>query len=527
MNQLFASNPINAKRMLKNTGMLYIRHLFILFLNLFTVRLVLRALGTQDFGIYNVIAGIVLMCSFFCGTMATSSQRYFSIDLGRQDYAHLKQTFVLTLFIYVLLAVLFVGLAESVGLWFVNTKLTIPPDRIIATNWIYQTSIFAFIFTLMATPFLALVISHEDMQIYAYISVLEAILKLVIVFFLRIYSDKLISYGILMAGIALVNLSLYVGYCRRYYRETKVYWQWNWELFKEILSFSGWNLFGTVSTLIKNQGSNIFLNIFYGPLLNAAQSLAAQVRAAVSMFAANFSQAMRPQISKSYAIAKYKDMFRLVFLGSKIVYFLMLVMIVPLFYNVDYVLHLWLTDVPPYTVAFVRLLMLEALIESISQPMASVNQATGKIALYQGLIGTVVMLNLPVTYWILKWNYPVTYIYIAGCIFMGGVDLIRLIFLQRVQEFSYKTFMKQVLWPILCVTVPSFVISKMLLISHQTIPSLGVDLAIKAGISVLLVWLLGLNYSERHKAIALLKNYGKEYINAFKKFANRTKRTHC
>ena len=498
--------------MLKNTGMLYVRHLFILVINLVTVRLVLGALGAQDYGIYNVIAGIVVMCSFFCGTMASSSQRYFSIDLGRRDYGHLTQIFSLTLFIYALLALAFIILAETVGLWFINTHLTIPPERMAAANWIYQTAIVAFLFTLFATPYLALVISHEDMHIYAYVSIGEAFLKLLIIFFLCFFADKLIAYGCLMACIALVHWFIYVYFCRSFYKETKLHWLWNGKLFREILAFSGWNLFGTVSTMIKQQGTNILLNIFYGPLLNAAQSLATQVRVAVSMFSNNFSQAMRPQISKSYAVERYDDMFRLVYIGSKTAYFLMLVILVPLFYNMDYVLTLWLKNPPPYTLIFVQLLMIEALIEALSQPMASVNQATGKIALYQALIGAVVILNLPVAYLLLKMQFDVSYIYVAACVLMGGVDIIRLLFLKRVPGFSLRAFALRVFLPVVYVTVPAFLISKYITFSHHSLGSFLLDAAFKAVVIILLIVTLGLTRDERSKSVLLFQKYGKEYI---------------
>ena len=519
MSQSKINNPINAKRMLTNTGLLYIRHLFILFINLFTVRLVLNALGAEDFGIYNVVAGIVLMCSFFCGTMATSSQRYFSIDLGKQDYAHLSQTFTLTLFIFGLLAILFVLLADSIGLWFINHKLTIPPGRMFAANCIYQTSIVAFLFTLFVTPFLALIISHEDMNIYAYLSILEAVLKLILVLILGFCPDKLIAYGMLMTIIGIVRAGLYIYYCVRHYPEIHWHWLWNFDLFKEIIVFSGWNLFGAVATLIKNQGTNILLNIFYGPLLNAAQSLAGQVRTAISMFSNNFSHAMRPQISKSYAVRNYEGMFRLVYIGSKVAYFLMLVVLVPLFFNITYILGLWLKSPPTYTVVFVQLLMIESLIESLSQPMASVNQATGKIALYQFLIGSVVILNLPVAYWILVRGYPVAGVYVAACILMAGVDLIRLIFLKQVAGFSYWLFIKRVFMPICWVTLLSFIICKSFSLLRNTLFSLGLDVLSKMGITLLLIWMIGLTRQERRETIFLLKNYLREYWYAIRELA--------
>ena len=257
--------------------------------------------------------------------------------------------------------------------------------------------------------------------------------------------------------------------------------------------------------------------MFYGPLLNAAQSLAGQVRAAVSMFSNNFSQAMRPQISKSYAIENYEGMFRLVYIGSKMAYFLMLVILVPLFFNISYVLELWLKNPPPYTVIFVQLLMIETLIESLSQPMASVNQATGKIALYQFLIGSVIILNLPISYLLLKGNCPVESVYVAACILMGGVDLIRLSFLKRVDGFSYWVFVKRVFLPICLVTLFSFMICKSFLLTHHTLFSLGADLLTKMSIVCLLIWILGLTGAERKKAISLLQKHGRDYWYAFRK----------
>ena len=424
-------------RIAKNTLMLYFRQILIMLVSLYTVRVVLSVLGAEDYGIYNVVAGVVTMFGFLSGAMATASQRYFSFDLGKGDTERLKITFSVTFQIYVLLALIIVFLAETLGLWFVNNKLVIPVERMKAANWIFQAAVVSFLFTLITTPYMASIIAHENMNVYAYVSIVEAGLKLGIVFLLRVLPyDKLIVYGILLATVALINTSIYRLYCRSHYAECKARFVKDGALFKEIVGYSGWNLFGSVASVVRNQGMTILLNLFFGPIVNAARAVAAQVNAAILSFAQNFSTALRPQIIKSYAAGEKNIMLRMVMYGTKIVFFLMLLICVPLYFEVPYLINLWLKNVPEHTVAFVRLVIIDVLIDSISYPIMAIVQATGKIKLYQALVGGILILNLPVSYLFLKLGFTAEIVFIVAIVLSVVALFLRILISQKLIDFN-------------------------------------------------------------------------------------------
>jgi O-antigen/teichoic acid export membrane protein len=388
----------NTQRIAKNTLMLYFRQILIMLVSLYTVRVVLNTLGAEDYGIYNVVAGVVTMFGFLSGSMATASQRYFAFELGREDYEQLQKTFSLSFLIYMLIAIVVLLLAETIGLWFVNNKLIIPQDRMGSARWIYQCSIISFIFTILTAPYMAAIIAHEDMNIYATVSIVEVVLKLGIVFLLsRIPIDKLQLYGTLLCVVTIINTGIYRGVCKGKYQECRFQFYWNKALFKELISFTGLNLFGTIAWVFKNQILTILLNQFFSPLVVAARGIASTVNSAVASFSQNFSSALRPQIIKSYATDHKTELMLLVSFGSKITYFLMYLFILPLILELPAVFSLWIKNVPEYAVVFTRLILIDALIESISYPIASLLQATGKIRLYQSLAGGFMLLNLPVS----------------------------------------------------------------------------------------------------------------------------------
>lgn len=427
----------NTKRIAKNTLMLYFRQILIMLVSLYTVRVVLNVLGAEDYGIYNVVAGVVTMFSFLSGAMATASQRYFSFDLGKGDSEHLKTTFSVTFQIYVLLAAIVIILAETVGLWFVNHKLVIPEERMTAANWIFQAAIVSFLLTLITTPYMASIIAHENMNVYAYVSIVEAGLKLGIVFLLKILPfDKLIIYGILLAVVALINTSIYRLYCHKHYAECKFRFVKDGRLFKEIVSYSGWNLFGSTASVVHNQGMTILINLFFGPLVNAARAVAAQVNVAVLSFAQNFSTALRPQIIKFYATGDKESMLKMVMYGTKIIFFLMLMICVPLYFQVPYLMQLWLKNVPDYTVLFVRLVVIDVLIDSISYPVMSVVQTKGKIKLYQGVVGGLLILNLPVSYIFLGLGFAPESVFIVAIILSVFAMIFRILITQKMVHFN-------------------------------------------------------------------------------------------
>ena len=413
--------------------------------SLFTVRIVLKVLGVEDYGIYNVVAGIVSMFGFLSGTMAGSSQRFFAFEIGKKNYVKLKQTFSMTVTIYAMLAILIVILAETVGLWFLNNKMTIPPDRMEAARWVYHFAIASFIVTIMAIPYNAAIIAKENMKVFAYISILEVILKLAIVYMLTLFdADKLKLYAMLMFITTLIIRFAYSIYCRRAYTEFKYSFYWNSGLFRTLIGFLSWNLFGAIANVMNIHGINILLNVFFNPIVNAARGIAYQINMAANQFVQNFMMAARPQITKYFAEGNISEMHKLLFRSSKFSFFLLAILTLPIILETPFILGLWLVEVPKYAIIFTRLILIVALIDSLSYPLMAAAQATGNIKKYQTIVGSVLLMNVPISYVFLKFGFsPEITLYIA--IFVSLISLVlRLVILQNMMDLSIKEFLKKV-----------------------------------------------------------------------------------
>lgn len=453
----------NSKRIAKNTVLLYFRQILIMLVSLYTVRVVLNVLGAEDYGIYNVVAGVVTMFSFLSGAMATASQRYFSFNLGKNDTEQLLTTFSVTLQIYIILAVVVFVLAETVGLFFVNHKLVIPSERMVAANWIFQLAIFSFLLTLITTPYMACVIAHENMNVYAYISLVEVALKLGIVFLLKILPyDKLIIYGILLCVVVFINTAIYRLFCHTHYEECKFRFIKNLSLFKEIISYSSWNLLGASVGVVKNQIINIVLNIYFGAVVNAARGIAAQVSYAVSSFANNFCTAMKPQIIKKYAMEQKNECFEFVIRGCKFSYFLIYIFVLPLFFVADLILQLWLKNPPEYSVIFTRLVLIDVVLESFNTLIMVLIHASGKIKLYQFLVASIQLLNLPVSFIILRFGGDAYSVFIVSIVLSLIATIVRIIIAKYKTGFPILLFLKKTILPIFFVTFISTMISILL-----------------------------------------------------------------
>jgi O-antigen/teichoic acid export membrane protein len=456
----------NTARIAKNTLMLYFRQILIMLVSLYTVRVVLNTLGVEDYGVYNVVAGVVTMFGFLSSSMSTASQRFFAFELGRNDLGRLKRLFSLSVLIYALIALIVLLLAETIGLWFVNHKLVIPPERMGAAHWIYQFSIISFMFTIMVSPFMAAIIAREAMNVYAAVSIVEAALKLGIVFLLKIIPlDKLQLYGILNCAVTVVNTGIYWTICKSKYQECRFLFYWNRDTFKVIAGFAGWNLFGDVFYILKTQGINILLNLFFGPLVNATRGIAVQVNNAVHTFSQNFMTAIRPQIIKQYAGKKYHEMLDLLFGGSKLSYFLMLIFTVPVLFETPYITKIWLKNPPPYLVLFIRLGFLDILFDSAGRPLWYAAQAIGKIKLFQSVVCGILLLNMPFSYLALKIGFPPYSVAVIGIFLTIIAFFVRIFIVKRLFAlFSIRTFIKRVLIPLICVSIvslilPSFIVN--------------------------------------------------------------------
>ncbi|KAA8482023.1 Na+-driven multidrug efflux pump [Arcticibacter tournemirensis] len=489
----------NNKRIAKNTLLLYVRMIITMVVSLYTVRVILGALGTIDYGIYNVVGGIVVMFSFLSTTMAAASQRFFAYHLGRNDLIQMGKTFNVTLTIYIIVALVVLLLAETVGLWFLNNYMSIPYNRVIAANWIYQFAILSFIATILVVPYNASIIAHENMKVYAYVSIIEAVLKLLIVYVLFVLPfDKLKTYAVLMFITTSIVSCIYITFCIRKYSECRFQLVLDRKLFKDLLSYSGWNLFGALATISNSQGTNILLNVFFGPSVNASRAIAFQVSTAINQFVTNFLTAVNPQITKYYATGEKENMLNLVFRSSKLSYFLLFILSMPMLLETHFILALWLKVIPPYVVIFAILVIIAALIDSLSYPLMSAAQASGKIRLYQTVVGSTLLLNLPVSYVFLKYNFPpdiTMYIAIGSsllCLFL------RLIMLRGMIDLRIDRFLKTVIVRVVLVTLIAYPVPLYLRMSLvEGFSRFLVVFLVGTLTSICAIYFLGLSVNER------------------------------
>ena len=448
-----SKSAVNNKRIAKNTFYLYLRMLFVMGISLFTVRAILDILGVVDYGIYNVVGGVVTMFAFMNKTLSTSSQRYFSIALANNDHEDLKRVFSLNLTVFSLLGLIIFILLETVGLWFVNVKMTIPPERMTAANFVYQLSIVAMLCHIVVIPYMALVIAHEKMNIFALIGVFDAVLKLVIVFVLSVVSvDKLIIYGFLVLLLTFGNLFWYVIYCLRHYSESHYRWYWNKNEAIELLSFSGWHFWGTFSTTCRSQGINILLNLFFNPAVNAARAVSYQVYGAAQQLVTNFFTAVKPQIYKSYASEQFQDLYKLINRSTMICTFFLSLLVFPLMSNTEIILGWWLKEVPDYAVVFTQLVLLNGLVDSLNLPMTAAALATGKIRKYELWLATTTLLNIPISYVVLKLGAPPYAAMLVSILISSVCVIIRAFLLKGMIQFPVRPYFTMAL-KVLAVTV--------------------------------------------------------------------------
>lgn len=491
-------------RIARNTVMLYVRMLLIMAVTLYTSRVVLQTLGAEDYGIYNVIGGVVAMLGFLNNSMAIATQRFLNYEMGKGGGENLFKVFSMSFISYCIIAIVVFVLSETIGLWFILNKLVIPSERLSAAVWIYQFSILTIIFNLLSVPYNAAIIAHERMSAFAYISVLEVVGKLVMAYLITVSPiDKLIFYGLLMCLISLIVRLVYSRYCKIHFEECRVRWIWDKKLLKQLFGFSGWMLAGTSSHLFTTQGVNFLINMFFGPVMNTARAISMQVYNAMNSFALNFMMATRPQIVKAYVQNDYRYMYKLIFSSTKFSFILLLLLSLPILLHTDYILVLWLGQVPEYTSLFVQLTIIDLLISSSFSPIASLSQASGKIKNYQLIISIGYCLIFIVT-WIL---YRESFLAYATCFVSIIINLIgvfaRVFELNYSQCFPTVAYIKQVLFPIFISFLVVFLIScffKSVLVVENSIVCLLLNTSIYWGITCIIVWALVLDSNERKMA---------------------------
>lgn len=442
------------KRIAKNTIILYLRMIFILCVGLYTSRVVLNTLGVEDYGLYNVVGGFVAFFSFLNGAMSNATQRFITFELARGDINRQIMTFSTAAIIHFVIALLIVIVAETLGLWFVCNKLVIPEGRFTAAVWVYQFSILTMFVSIISIPYNAAIIAHEKMSAFAYISILDVVLKLLIVYLLTItVFDRLIFYAALLLGISLLDQLIYSIYCKRHFREARVKLMFNKRIFKEMTNIAGWSLFGNIAGVCYTQGLNVLLNIFFGPVVNAARAIAVTIQGVVTGFVSNFQMALNPQITKSYAIGDLNRMHSLIFASSKYSFFLLLLIVLPIMIEAQAILTVWFKIVPDHTVMFVRIILCILLIDALSNPLMISAQAVGRVKVYQSVVGGLLLLILPIAYIALKLGGNPEIVFIVHLIISIVALICRIVIVGRMVSFSFVQYANKVLLPTISVFI--------------------------------------------------------------------------
>ena len=489
---------LSSKKILKNTVSLYFRTIILTIISLFTVRVVLQVLGENDYGTYNVVGGFVAMFSFVSSSLALSSQRYFAVALVNGDWEKINKFFSLNFIIYIILNSIIFILAETIGLWFIYNQLNIETERIFAAMVSYQLSVFTFLIGILISPFLALLIADENLSIYSLVSVVEGIFKVLICYLINVFKgDKLIIYAMLLALTSLLINIFYVLYTRKRYPKLKFKLYKRWEEYRVIFSFLNWNLIGAFASVCKNYGINIIINIFFGSTVNAAKAIATQMNGVFSSFSQNFMRAVNPQITKSYAQKNYEKYIGLIYSSSKLSYYLLFVVTVIYTMNADYILSLWLGEVPQYAWIFSVLVLLDALVLSMTDPFFTAVQVIGRVKEYQLCIGLLALSNLPVSaillYFFKEPLIPfMVSIGVGICITIG-----RLRVFKKMYDFSILDFFKKVLVKNWIVSLVVVMLSRFFFYKAESFIELVVNVMGTLSICAFCIYFLGLDIKER------------------------------
>lgn len=504
-----SSTTENNKRIAKNTLLLYLRMLLTMAVSLYTSRVILKALGAEDFGIYNVVGGVVSMFSLLSGTLSAAISRFITFELGTGDFKQLNKIFSASITIQLGISIIIIILVETIGVWFLNNHMNIPQNRIESANWVLQLSLITFVINLISVPYNASIIAHEKMSAFAYISIIEALGKLAVSFLIMISPiDKLILYSILMCFIAICIRIIYGQYCKRNFKECSYQFIWDKTLLKRMFSFAGWNFIGSASFLLKDQGVNIVINIFCGPTVNAARGIAMQVNNAVTNFIYNFQTAINPQITKSYAEGNKDYMYKLIYKGTRFSYYLLLCLSIPFLIHTEYILRIWLHEFPDYTVEFVRLILILSLSDILYRPLLTAHLASGRIKELQIIVGGLNLLILPISYLALYLGYAPT-ITVLICIAFSLLGLFLRIYLySRIENLKISKFTKEVLLNILIVSlicIFSIYILNLFISTNNTPTNFILTSILYTTIAISICYNVGLNKQEKKHIINYIK----------------------
>lgn len=504
-----ADNQVNNnKRIAKNAVALYIRMFITMLVGLYTSRVILQALGVEDYGIYNVVGGFVSMFSLISGSLQGSVNRFLTFELGTGNKDKLQTIFSTSCFVMMGLSLLVVIATETIGVWYLYNKMVIPVERLNAAFWVFQLSVLSFVISIINTPYSSSIISHERMDVYAYMSILEVTFKLLICYAVMISPyDKLICYAFLMFGVGVLNQMIYVFFCRRNFAECRLTLVFDRALFKNMFGYAGWNFIGSSAAIFRTQGASLLLNAFGGPIVNAANGVANSISGVVHMFVSNFTQAFNPQITKRYANGEYASLMNLLIYGSKYSYYLMFLLALPVLFNTHFILQLWLGIVPDYSVEFTRWILFFLLSESISRPIITAKNATGRIRNYQIVVGGVLLLMLPISYIGLKCGLSVTFVAFSNALTSFMAFFVRMYMLRGdFPSWSSRLFFKKVFLNVMGVSAVSSVFP---MLSYFFFPEGWVNFIITSlfcvASSIVAIVFLGCDVNERAFLYAAIK----------------------
>lgn len=500
-------NSVDNKRIAKNTMFLYFRTILIMLVTLYTSRVVLNILGEKDFGVYSAVGGIVSMFAIISGALTNAVSRYITYGIGKKDERRLSEIFCTSVNIQIIISIIVLLLCEIGGLWFLNNKMNIPPDRMYAANWVLHYTLLTFVVNLISVPYNACIIAHEHMNAYAYISIFDALLKLSVVFLLA-YSplDKLVSYSALLLITSLFIRVLYGLYCGRHFPETKYRFSYNKKLFNEMLVFASWNFMGNATSILNYHGVSLLMNVFFGVAVNTARGIASQVESAVTLFVNTFTTAVNPQITKSYAVGDKGRMYYLICKGAKFSYFLLLLLAAPLILETEYILSLWLIVVPEYTVVFTRLAVVGTMITVLGNTGYNACLATGKIKTYSIWITVVGSFAFLGAWWAYELNFPVEYAYYSYILVYIIVQIVRLRLMKTMIDFPIRMFVNEVLLKLIIPTSLAFLLPQLIIRGIEaSFLRLILTCALCELVTMVSIIIFGMTKGERDKILSKMK----------------------
>ena len=444
------------KRIIKNTMLLYGRMGLMMIISFFTARITLEALGVVDYGINNVVGGLVSMFSLISGSLTASASRFITFGLGKGEKEELNRVFSTSVNIHVILAITVVFAIETIGVWFLNNKMVIPVDRLTAAHWVLQCTALSFAIGLLSTPYNAAIVAHERMDIYAYFTLFDAAARLAIVFSIKYFGgDKLILLAIISLIPGLIKQFYYWRFSKRNFEECTYHFTWDKYLFKKMTVFAGWNFIGCTAGQMKDQGVNIAINLFNGPAINAARGIAMQVNSTIGQFSSNFMVALNPQITKEYAAGNLERMYKIIFKGTRLSFYLFFLLSLPIFFEIEAILQIWLGQVPAHSIPFTRLVIILSLCEILSNTLITAQLANGNIRNYQIVVGGILLLNFPISYYLLKLGHSPEITLVVAIIISQICLIARLLFLRNMIKLPTMAFLKKVYLNVIIVTIVS------------------------------------------------------------------------